>query len=426
MFLRSLSLENIRGIDALELPFAEGKANRAWTLLVGENGVGKSTVLRAAALVLAGSDTLPRLLRDIDGWISHGKKAGAIEAQVQTKRGGLRQVRLELTRGQSFADLVSRNHASLTALDAALAHTARSYFVVGYGASRRHRSAEAGATVIPAAPEGSVRAGSVASLFSADSELIPLTRWALTEDHRSNGEGLGVVAEALDGLLPGVRFHGVDRKRGRLMFEANGKRLAFEELSDGYQSMAAWCGDLLYRITTTFEDHRAPLASRGLLLLDEIDLHLHPTWQRRLREFIRSTLPNMQVLCTSHSALTAQQCGPGEVYALQRNKKRVELAAYGGDPSKLLVQQVLASDLFGLATLRSREVEEWVDERASLGKLRSPTKTQRARLAAITEALRDIPTHGIPPEHAALLELANRLAGEAAAGQVHRAKRRSR
>ena len=67
--------------------------------------------------------------------------------------------------------------------------------------------------------------------------------------------------------------------------------------------VAAWIGDLLYRITETFEDYRAPLEARGLLLVDEIGLHLHPSWQRQLLDYISRKLPNFQRVVTTHSPM---------------------------------------------------------------------------------------------------------------------------
>ncbi len=70
MFLRSVRLENVRSLAELELDFAAaGNESRRWTLVLGENGCGKSTILRAIALVLAGTEALPELLGDPDGWI---------------------------------------------------------------------------------------------------------------------------------------------------------------------------------------------------------------------------------------------------------------------------------------------------------------------------------------------------------------------
>ena len=87
-------------------------------------------------------------------------------------------------------------------------------------------------------------------------------------------------AQALKDLLPGSRLTRIDRDQRELIFATRDGELPLDQLSEGYQNMAAWCGDLLYRITEVYKDYKSPLSARGLLLIDEIDLHLHPVWQR--------------------------------------------------------------------------------------------------------------------------------------------------
>jgi predicted ATP-binding protein involved in virulence len=101
--------------------------------------------------------------------------------------------------------------------------------------------------------------------------------------------------------------------------------------------------------------------------MDEIDLHLHPKWQRQLYDFISAKLPNFQVVATTHSPLTAQQAGEGELFALQRNSKNiVELIPFIGSPKTLLVNQLLMSPMFGLTTDESAEVEVTKEQYAQL------------------------------------------------------------
>src|SRR5262245_64795861 len=98
MFVRELSVQNLRAIKDLRLSFVtpDGKT-RKWTLLLGENGAGKSTVLRAAALLFAGGDALPRLLgTDIDSWIRYGTSEATIAAVIQTAAGESRDISLRL------------------------------------------------------------------------------------------------------------------------------------------------------------------------------------------------------------------------------------------------------------------------------------------------------------------------------------------
>jgi predicted ATP-binding protein involved in virulence len=122
--------------------------------------------------------------------------------------------------------------------------------------------------------------------------------------------------------------------------------------------VTAWVGDLMYRINETFNNFNEPLKARGLLLIDEIDLHLHPRWQRQLHAFLQTKLPNFQVIATTHSPLTAQQADEGELYALRREQKRVELIPFKGAPNKMLLHQILMSPVFGLESDESLKVEK--------------------------------------------------------------------
>src|SRR5437899_459774 len=109
MFLERLVLKNVRSIENFELTFSTAAGRcRQWTILLGENGAGKSTVLRSIALALAGSDGLPELLVDQDRWIRRGEREAQICADLITAEGERRQVALRLRRGQplgqTFAD----------------------------------------------------------------------------------------------------------------------------------------------------------------------------------------------------------------------------------------------------------------------------------------------------------------------------------
>ncbi|SPF35344.1 conserved hypothetical protein [Candidatus Sulfopaludibacter sp. SbA4] len=155
-------------------------------------------------------------------------------------------------------------------------------------------------------------------MFSPDATLQSLQNWAMDIHYRRSGAGLRMVRETLDGLLPGIAFSRIDRKQKKVLFSTPDGIVRLDQLSDGYQNVAAWCGDLVYRVTELNPDYKNPLQARGLILIDEIDLHLHPIWQRQLREYINQKFPNLQILATTHSPLTAQQCGEGELFSLQR------------------------------------------------------------------------------------------------------------
>lgn len=221
-------------------------------------------------------------------------------------------------------------------------------------------------------------------------------------EYRRSTAGLEIVRNALADLLPGITLSRIDRDTRQLLFATQDGELPLDQLSDGYQNMAAWCGDLLYRITTTYHDYKRPLSARGLLLIDEIDLHLHPVWQRVLQHILDSKLPNFQLLCTTHSPLTAQQAGEGELYFLRREGATgpARLAAYAGVPNKLLTHQALLSPAFGLASMNSKAVEDLRGEYQSLQEAEgSLSRTQKTRLNRLRDVLSDVPDWTRETEH---------------------------
>ncbi len=360
MFLRRLTLENIRSIEALEIDFTapgETEKSRQWTCILGENGIGKSTILRSLALLMAGSETLPKLIDDPKRWVRLGKKMGRISALISTQDGATREISLDFKSTDTLTSMLKRNEKTLQPLDAALRHTSRSYFTAGYGVSRRFPSPES--EKFQTSSSAPPRALSVATLFRGDSTLRSIESWAMDLHYRKGTAGLSMIRSAINDLLPEVKFHGIDKTKRQLMFQTADGRVPLAQLSDGYQSIISWYGDLLFRITETFQDYKKPQLARGLLLLDEVDLHLHPKWQRQVIDFLRKTLPNFQFLATTHSPLTAQQCGDSELYVLKREGKQpVRLHHYEAAPNLLRIDQLLVSPIFGLDTGMSVAVQD--------------------------------------------------------------------
>ena len=103
------------------------------------------------------------------------------------------------------------------------------------------------------------------------------------------------VRKVLSDFLPELTFSKIDKKNRALLFKTEDGLVPLESLSDGYQNVAAWVGDLLYQITEIFDDYNNPLTVRGLLIIDEVDLHLHPKWQRILLDFLNTQLPRNAV-----------------------------------------------------------------------------------------------------------------------------------
>jgi predicted ATP-binding protein involved in virulence len=390
MFLKKLILQDVRCFRNLTVDFGDDSGKvRKWTMLLGENGMGKSTILRAAALVTCGSDGLAEIIGDPAYWVRQGATSCVIKAVLATQAGEEREISIEIRSDDTLSSILSKASSSLEAVNSALAHTTRNYFVVGFGASRR--LADNDSRRQRTSGYRHIRAKSVATLFDREATLNPLESWAMDLEYRQREDGLATVRNVLSAFLPGMKFHGIDRERGQILFKTRDGIVPLQYLSDGYQNVAGWVGDLLFRVTDAFGNYKSPLQARGLLIIDEIDLHLHPSWQRSLHSFLSRKLPNMQILATTHSPLTAQQADANELHFLHRDRGRIRLSRYEDDPSKLLVNQLLMSDVFGLATDEALSVESDKERYRKLRDKPTRSSAERSELNRLTEQLQSLP-----------------------------------
>ena len=410
MYLVSLELKNVRAIRHMLVDFRKPESPegvRRWTVLLGENGCGKSTVLKSIGLLLAGSEALSDLLGEPDEWIRVGEPLAELTAIIQTAEREERQVSLVLNRGDRRDTVIRNNVSGLYLLDAAVEKADRNYFIAGYGAFRR-----------PPDPKRSVgniergRAAQLATLFSSSQDLVNLEQWAMDVDYTTSGTGREIIRESLGKLLPDMTFKDIDKQNRSVIMSTIDGDVPLRQLSEGYQAMAAWAGDLLYRMTETFRDRARPLEARGVLLLDEMDLHLHPVWKRNLVEFLNSAFPNLQIVSTTHSPLSIQECGEGELFVVKREEKSPTLIPFRGDPSKLRLSDLFLSPLIGLDTLDSPRVaslrQKARDIELKAGK-KSPTEIKQ-----LQEIGRDLEgTDPLPVEEAPglkqIIEFQNKL-----------------
>jgi hypothetical protein len=286
--------------------------------------------LKAIALVTAGSDALGELIGRPDQWIRNGSGGCEIRAVITTAEGEERELTLVMERGNNLRDIFSHNAETLSRIDRAIAHADRNYFVIALGSARRMADGSRYRT-----PENfyeTRRANNVATLFNLDANLTSLENWAVDLDYRDDQKARDVIQTVLHAFMPDVHYDGIDRRSRQLLFNTPDGIVPLDGLSEGYQNIATWVGDVVYRITTQFPDYKRPLIARGLLLIDEFDLHLDHPWQRMLLDFFRNELPNFQIIATTHSPLTARLAAPGELFALHRKQGVITLEAYASHP----------------------------------------------------------------------------------------------
>jgi hypothetical protein len=227
------------------------------------------------------------------------------------------------------------------------------FFFVGYGASRR---TEERSNVDQAARrrKGSLRAQRVRSLFEDDATLIPLSFWlpAYSKDHPDRAVEVVDLMNAVTGP-DHYRFTG-ELERDEYLFQRQDQLVPFPALSDGYRAFFGWMSDLLYHVCQSAPPGTPLVKNRGIVMIDEIDLHLHPSWQMEILPSLSRSMPNLQFIVTSHSPLVAGSLQWINLIALEQGDSqssvllRKEVAVHGLD-----ADQVLLTPFFSLNTTRT-------------------------------------------------------------------------
>ena len=354
MRITSLKLANIRAIETAEFRFQPG-----FNLIVGVNGVGKSTVLDALRICM--SRILPSATESrakAMSFVSSDIRSGFpfLDAELSLAIGGdeFRFWRLQW-RGTFAADddkslkrlrrkildterLRDRKRNLLRELDESQRVSDTDTFAPSKG---ELKSAAYAAEVAPNCVFFSTNR-SVASYDTAKSRaaggksaayaeaLVPRSMYlaqfadwmrvqeALAKEQSAAKRHLQVLRSAVDRFLPTYEnLRPDDEKSSHLLIDRDGMELAVGQLSDGERGVLALVFDLARRLSQANPSLDDPLSEGdAVVLIDEIDLHLHPKWQRQIIHKLTTTFPRCQFIATTHSPQVLASVGPDQVHLL--------------------------------------------------------------------------------------------------------------
>ncbi|WP_437837468.1 AAA family ATPase [Sorangium sp. So ce1153] len=345
---KRLSLSSLRGFPQLDLllrpPSKEDQGQ--WTVILGDNGIGKTTILRALTLALSPSDVVHAVLGRM-GATSPTVRSGSAKAVIRLgtyDEDDLTTLTLEPSPG---GDVLRRR----TFTEAAMP------FIVAYGSRRGSGLLDSGRSAEPtplAAIETLFDEG--ASLMQPDSWLI---RWQLAA--LQGGEGsqdlrfFDAILTTLCELLPDVKAVHVSAKGVDVEGPTLG-RVPLGALSDGYRTTMGWILDMVARWVEEAKRRNIRVDAdfhekmTGVVVVDEIDLHLHPRWQRDVISMVRGHFPRMSFVVTTHNPLTLLGAHSGEIYVLQRDAEgNVELLQRDLPPGAG-AERILTGEWFGLSS----------------------------------------------------------------------------
>ncbi len=365
MYIERLAIQNFKSFEAAEVAFqcpgAERKPFDNLTLLVGQNSSGKTSILRAVCLgvlgqVLSQSGYQPRFLVRASG----EQLSCQIRTRVQLEE-GVRDLEVMIDRKRDFQFIHAREDLGDDLYD----ERSAKYFLAGYGANRwvpLPSNFESPSSRDQARKRPYQR---VASLFEDQFGLIPAESW-LGEFIREYLliDPLKDLANAL--LQPtGLAFEVLSAH-----FVSNGLGLPAIALSDGYRSYLAWVFDLLYHLWQVLPTQAQFTDIKGVVLIDEIDLHMHASWQRVALKTISECFPNLQFIVTSHSPIVAGSIPSENIRVVRCVEGRSELVNLEQSIHGLDADQILLTPYFGLDSTRAEAYHEAYDQlyrRASEG-----------------------------------------------------------
>lgn len=287
------------------------------TLLVSENGGGKTALLSAIAIQIACwmnpapmNLTLERDVRHARTVTGAWEPVGSAHVVSSLEVPGQTVLWARSLGPQGYRSSRT-NVKTIRELAQSILLPARDWPVIAfYGTQRLWQVVKRTRGKAPARRER--RDGYVDCLDPRSSEgqlLEWMTHHALIEVQRSSRSEprlgqLDAVFASMQRATPGVKelFYDLSLGEPRVIFD-DGTEAPWSALSDGYHVFLGLVADIARR-AVTLNDHlgaEAPLKSTGVVLVDEIDLHLHPKWQRTVVQGLRNAFPNIQFVLTTHS-----------------------------------------------------------------------------------------------------------------------------
>jgi AAA domain, putative AbiEii toxin, Type IV TA system len=401
-YFLSLKLQKVRCFGPEQtLDLSDGKGRPAqWTILLGNNGTGKTTVLQALVAFQPIRDSIPV---QAFSWPSNGLSSILRKDCAEAACMGV-----TVGYGGPLAALGSRSQAREVWLvlekhetGIAMSHSPGDVVAplcYAYGASRR----------LSASFVSGEEADATASLFSDDAPLRNAEEWLLRLDYSASKpspiqarqqERREQVKRLLIEILPpeevtDLRFTTPTELQPtpRVEFRTPYGWVVLRQLGHGYRTLIAWMVDFASRMVERHSESPDPLAEPAVVLVDEIDLHLHPTWQRKLMEFLTERFPNTQFIATAHSPLVAQAAADANLVALRREGDHVVIDNDVENIRGWRIDQILTSGLFGLESARPPQIERLLSERKELLTKPKLTAAERRRLEEIEAEVGQLPT----------------------------------
>ncbi len=398
--LRSLALRNFRAIMERAIGFAA-----TTTVLVGDNGLGKTTWLEGVAATVGallpgvGAGAAPELsghdvrqvIREINGVPDRQHQLPmTLEVEATIQGSAITWTRKIETLGTAVTEDEGLQVITRAIGDEIRAHAERQLPVLAYYGTQRLWPPN----LEPDAERREVgnRLDGYRDCLKAASTHRHMLDWmrhfTLVELQRKKPVvQLRAVERAVTSCVEDAEGFHYDLALEELVLTMrDGRTLSFRMLSDGYRNIVAMVADIAWRASVLNPQlgARAPSLAEGVVIIDEIDLHLHPKWQRRVLADLRRAFPRLQIVTTTHSPFIIQSLNPGELVNLDENAEAVPYADLSPED---IAEHIMGVDLPQRSERRRKEFEAATRYYELLEQIPDADETELARLKAELDKL---------------------------------------
>jgi predicted ATP-binding protein involved in virulence len=405
IYFLNIELDNVRSFASKQvLDLSDGEGNwKKWTVILGDNGLGKTTILQCISLIAI------NLLEKNSTFESYSKLKSLLSIPQNLSNDSFKITtslfnRVLQNNNQNIknfsVNLVDYNNGSFgfeSSTNLFIETELYNKNTYSYGANRIMGNSSFA---------DNLSIDNSETLFDDSKTLINAEEWLLQLDYAASKQShvkqfaikrRDQVKQTLIDLLPDVtdvRFTEPEKNdlKSTVEFETAFGWRGLQELSLGYRTMIAWMVDLAARMFRDNPDSDNPLAEPAIVLVDEIDLHLHPKWQQNIFTYLSDKFPNCQFIVTAHSPLVVQSAPKdANLVVLRKEGDKVIIDNDIVNVSNWRIDQIMASDLYEIGA-RNKGILNELQERTILLKKNQLTKQEEQRLFELNEMAHNLPT----------------------------------
>jgi energy-coupling factor transporter ATP-binding protein EcfA2 len=396
-YFKCLKLEHVRSFGSeqpLDLTDESGTLAR-WTLLLGDNGVGKTTLLQCLGWMRPGYEGSQSSKKIGIGPALPGEDNDVIEGLLRVGKKTDFDISAEICQGSELGKPPRKTFSTTikalfngrklkTVVPSWISEASfkkrfgkfNEPFIIAYGANRQMGEQNLGKNEL----EDTItnRLSGVTELYDVIQILTELDYAARAKNSKGKEQRLlNTFKYSLTKILPGDMAADAIRIKPGKFIEGEFKRstvnvkmfsglVPIQALSIGYQTMLAWVLDFAWRLSHQYPDSNNPLQEPAIVLIDEIDLHLHPHWQLKVMDTLAEIFTRTQFIASAHSPLMVQSKPTANFAVVRQEGTEAVIENEPGTVRGWRVDQILNSDYFSIYTSRDPETQKLYERRDQL------------------------------------------------------------